>query len=396
MPERTRNPMPEFKAYIEKLCEEGGRGACSAEEARAAGFMREKLEALGLDVTVQRFRTCSSFALPVLFHILVAFLGAILIGCCPVTAMLLIGLAAVSFTGEYTCRWRILSRILPTRVSQNVIGRHRPEDPQRTIILSGHLDSAQAGLIFQPRLVQLFSKKRTSTGPLFPLATAMVLLFLVALISAFGGEGALLTLIDWLAAVVLVVSGVLMVQWMRAENVPGANDNASGIAGVLTLAESIMKKIPKKTEFYFIGFGAEEPHLTGSIEFVRAYSHRFDPENTYIINMDGIASGKLHYTTGEGIIWPQSYPDQELSILARTLTRAGKRFADIQPVIPKGHTDALPFAMAGFKVISLVCLEENGAPTNYHQPGDSSENMHWEHTELALEFIEAIVAAVRV
>lgn len=380
---------------IEELCREGHRATGSPQEARAADYMHEQLSSLGCEVLRQRFATPRTFGGVVLIHVAVGLLAAALIPCCAFWATILLAITTYSFFGETTCRWHLLRRLLPSGTSQNVIGRYRPKTVSRTVIVAGHLDSAQAGLIFHPRLTGRAGGQLTSVGPLFPTFAALLLLSLVAVISAFGGTGTFLAVLDWVGVLVLVVTALLMIQWMRAEPVPGANDNASGIAATLEMARTLLADKPDGTEFLFVGFGAEETNLTGSLEFVREFGHQFDRENTFVINFDGVAAGAPHLVTDEMLMIPQSYPDQELIVLARSLARSPESPVALKPARIQGHTDALPFALAGFKAMSLVCLEENGIPINYHTPQDSPDRMPYDHTDRILAFADSLVAALR-
>ncbi|RJO71916.1 MAG: M28 family peptidase [Myxococcales bacterium] len=391
----TEAPQPAIKAYVEKLCESGHRGTGTPEEAAAAAWLREKFEALGLETTVQPFKTPPSLPFVVLSHLIIALTGAAFIGCCPTLALLLIAFATVSFVGEYTCRWHWLRPLLSRRESRNVIGRWRPERPKRTIVFSGHLDSANQGLIFHPRLARLTAEDKLGLGPLAPTILGLLLLLLVAIIVSFGGSGAFLTLLDWLGAIILVISAVLMAEWMLGPFVPGANDNASGVAAALVLAERYMAEKPDDTEFYFIGFGAEEPNLVGAKAFLDEYGHRFDPESTYFINFDGIAAHRVNVVTSEAVMIPQAYPDQELVVFARRQIRAEERFRHIGVTGIKGHTDVLPFALAGFKSLSLVAMDGWGIPINYHTVNDHPAAMTYEQADLALDFAQGLVQRIR-
>jgi acetylornithine deacetylase/succinyl-diaminopimelate desuccinylase-like protein len=390
-PERTSR----VKKDIETLCKDGHRGTCSIEELRAAEWMGKQLEEFGLNVTLQRFSTPRTFGSLVLIHVVVALLAAALIPCCPIWSVLILGLTIYSFYGEASARFHILRRVLPQGISQNVIGHYKPEQVERTIIFGGHLDSAQAGLIFHPRLTANATGSMAAFGPLFPTFAAMLLLALIAIVRAFDGGGWLLDVLDWIAVVVLIITAALMVQWMLAKPVPGANDNASGIAATLEMARTLMAKKPERTELVFVGFGAEEANLSGSIAFVNEFGHRYDKDKTFVLNFDGIAAGAPYFVTGEMLNTQQRYVDQELIVLTRSLARSPQTPTTVAPALIQGHTDALPFGHAGFKAVSLVGLEKNGVPLNYHGPLDAPELMPYDFTEQTLLFADSIVAALR-
>lgn len=382
------------KKHVEQICSFGPRLACSEQEEKAASYMKEEMEKLGLEVKTHRFRTHTTFGGYVLLPVLLALFGAVMIPCCPFTSIIILLLAIVGFYGEYTARRHFIRRFFPGKISRNVVGHYKPENPKYTLIFSGHLDSAQGGMLFSPKLAEKATGGPKIVGPLFPTFASMIILFLVALITWFGGSGWLVDIFDWVASIALILTVLLMIQWMRSDTVIGANDNASGIAAALVMAETLMAEKPEDVELYFIGFGAEENNLGGSRAFVHELGHNFDPETTYVINVDGIASGKLKYVTHEMMMIPQTYPDQELIVMARALSRT-EEFDGVIPAKIEGHTDALPFALRGFKAVSLICTEDNGIPLNYHSLGDTPENMKWDQTERSMMFVEALVKKIR-
>ncbi len=383
---------------VEEICKFGPRRVGSPEEEHAALWLENGLKESGFGVTMQRFEAPKSMGMIVLVHLLLALLASCLLPFYPELSLLILLVTLHSFIGEFTGRWQVLRGLVPTIHSSNVVGHYKPERPKRTIIVSAHLDTAQAGWLFSPALTRLVSREngQFTVGPLFAPFLAMLVLALVALILSFDGESDLLTILHWLSGFVILIAAGLMAQWSFAPAVTGANDNASGIAGVLWLAQQVGKKLPNDTEFYFVGFGGEESHLSGSLAFIKATQNRLNRNHTYMINLDGIAAGKLGFVTHEAILVPQAYPDQELVVLARNLVRNNGPFSEIAATRIQGHTDALPFALYGIKALSLVALENNGIPLNYHTEKDRPELMTWQDTELALEFSQALIAAIRV
>ncbi len=78
------------------------------------------------------------------------------------------------------------------------------------------------------------------------------------------------------------------------EDVEGADDNASGVAGLLEVAE-LISDVPTPYTIRFIAFGAEEAGLLGSQAYVDAMSDE-EIENTIaMINLDSIIAGDIAY-----------------------------------------------------------------------------------------------------
>lgn len=71
---------------------------------------------------------------------------------------------------------------------------------------------------------------------------------------------------------------------------PGANDNASGVAMLLNLAEHYSKNVPKKT-IVFMAFGAEESGILGSKYFTENPLFPLKQIN-FLINLDLLGTGE--------------------------------------------------------------------------------------------------------
>ncbi len=77
--------------------------------------------------------------------------------------------------------------------------------------------------------------------------------------------------------------------------VDGANDNASGTALTLALAESWASH-PASADICFVGFGAEELGLFGSREFVKMLGEQGQLDQvTAMLNLDAIGDGRAPY-----------------------------------------------------------------------------------------------------
>ncbi len=79
--------------------------------------------------------------------------------------------------------------------------------------------------------------------------------------------------------------------------VPGANDNGSGIATLLTIAEEIADREYPFT-VRFIGFGAEELGLHGSQHYVGQLSEEEIDSTVAMLNFDALGSGPQTATLG--------------------------------------------------------------------------------------------------
>lgn len=141
---------------------------------------------------------------------------------------------------------------------------------------------------------------------------------------------------------------------------PGALDNASGVAAMLTIAEQLMDNPNPEYDYYFIAFNGEEEGLYGSGAF--AAEGVLSPTQFHMINLDMVGASeeiKLEVaSTGE-----QSIPYQD--IFFSEALAAGLDVIKTD----KGSSDHVPMEAVGFKAISLTELDKR----YYHTPKDTIE-----------------------
>jgi len=162
----------------------------------------------------------------------------------------------------------------------------------------------------------------------------------------------------------------------------GADDNASGCAGLLAIAEALMQHPPRRTVL-FVGFGAEEQGLIGSKAFVK------DPpiglgRVIAMLNMDmiGRAEGRPLLIGGTG-----SSPEWR-HLLQRTSNFFGKAFSTQADGF--GPSDHASFYAEGIPVLFLW----TGTHVDYHKPSDDPEKIDAEGLEHATKVALTLVRGI--
>jgi len=147
------------------------------------------------------------------------------------------------------------------------------------------------------------------------------------------------------------------------EIMPGANDNASGVAVVLGLAEALIKSpVKPKRSVLFICFGAEEQGVMGSKYYVE--NPYFPLEKTIcFINLDAVGAGNQL-----NALSAQNFPE-----LWGFIKRANEKYTH-RLVFPRyflnigrPRLDAARFLWAGVPSISFSAF---GTPSYYHVTKD--------------------------
>jgi hypothetical protein len=162
----------------------------------------------------------------------------------------------------------------------------------------------------------------------------------------------------------------------------GADDNASGVAGLLELAryfESNRKK--EKYNFLFIAFSGEELGLFGSKYFTEHPTIDLTKVN-YMINMDMI--GRLDPTTkslavsgiGTSPVWETELKNLSKGTLNIKTDSAG--------VGPSDHTS---FYLKNIPVLHFF----TGSHSDYHKPSDDFDKINYAGEREVLELIVRLV-----
>ena len=146
---------------------------------------------------------------------------------------------------------------------------------------------------------------------------------------------------------------------------PGANDNASGTAAIVTLAEYYAQNRPEY-DMYFIAFSGEDANLRGSEYYVE---HPVVPlaQIKYLFNIDMIGDNNpVQYceVSDEGM---RGYD------LMETINKENRYFKGLNRGELAGNSDHYPFALQHVPCI-LFENEEGDAFQYYHTTFDTYEN----------------------
>jgi len=168
--------------------------------------------------------------------------------------------------------------------------------------------------------------------------------------------------------------------------IPGANDNASGIAMILDMARYYALHPPRYT-MVFIAFSGEEAGLVGSYHFVNELDQWFDPSHIrFVVNMDLMGSGQDGIMAVNGKIFKEEFDMlTKLNEQKQLLTKVKKRGK-------AANSDHYFFSENGIPAFFFYLM---GTYTFYHEIDDSPENLtldiHYDKSFLLIrEFIDTL------
>lgn len=161
----------------------------------------------------------------------------------------------------------------------------------------------------------------------------------------------------------------------------GADDNASGVAGVIELARYFsLNGITEKTNFLFMTFSGEELGLVGSKKWCENPTYPLNKVN-YMINLDMI--GRLNDSTKKLLIYGTGTSDAWIPTLDRLATNFSVKY-DSSGI---GPSDQTSFYLKDIPVIHFF----TGQHGDYHKPTDDANKINIPGESSILELIVDMV-----
>jgi hypothetical protein len=379
---------------IRELCSFEERGPGTDAERRAANALAGRLRGMGRRAEIEPFFAHPQYALVHLIHAVLGIAGSLLAAVQPAVGFALVLIAAASTYLDLNTRLYLVRSLLFRRVSQNVVSPGKRPDAPARLILMAHYDAPRTGYIFSKaakRIRRLPERTRLALGP-FRLFFWLGLFPLLPILGArmAGLDATWLNAVQAVPTIVLIIAAFLLIDIALSEIVPGAYDNASGVAAVLSAAEDLTTEPPADLDVWIVFTGSEESLCEGSRAFVRSRRKELDRAATYFLNVDSVSSGQVAYEVSEGAVI--SFPHDRLLIeFCEALAAAGAADDGAGPIRHPLLDDALPPRIRKFRTITLRTTDEAGnlAPW-YHTHDDVPERVDPTALRQATEFVIAL------
>jgi hypothetical protein len=281
---------------------------------------------------------------------------------------------------------RYLRRALPKHEATNVVTAVGPEDAERTIVLVAHHDAAHSGLVFHPAIPELAD----SAGLIEGADTSPPLMWPIIGGPAAVAAGSLL------GSRLLVRAGALVSALFAAEMadigsrrvVPGANDNATGVAVLVAMARALREQPLERTRVMLVST-SEEANCFGMQAFGERHFPELPVESTFVLSVDTVGSPHLCVLRGEGMRGMRDYPPRSLGLMDGTAEELG---IHLYPGLRlRNATDGCIPLAAGYECASLASCTDLKQPANYHWRTDVPENVDYGSVADAVRLAEAVV-----
>ncbi len=353
------------------------RDSAGPGERASADWAADRLRQLGADdVRVESYRYQSTFAYAQGAHFAAGALAALR------GRRLLAAAALASFELDYSGRAQWLRAVLPAGDGANAIGRLPARGQRtRTLVLVAHHDAAKTGLMWDPRMLAAGDAAAERTGK----RASLALLPELALLGAVVGGPRLRRV----AAAILGTAVALTADQARSPTVPGANDNASGVAGVLAVAGRLAHDRPAGLEVVVLLCGSEESGMGGMGAWMRSEGQALDSATTLVLGLDTVGSGEPVVLEAEGGLWAVRYREEDVAFAELAANTAGVRLRRWRL---GAWTDPVLARLGGLPTVSLLSVRQGGFP-NYHLPQDTPEQVDYGCLEACVNASAAIARA---
>ncbi|MGE5375377.1 MAG: M28 family metallopeptidase [Bacteroidota bacterium] len=356
-------------------------------EREGAEYAHDQFKTLGLDPVWETFRSARSIFLPHVIGaglMLAAFFIYPLGGRLTATiAALLSILVLVSELQELGFRDNLYRRILPKGESQNVHAVIQPAgEHKQDLVLVGHMDSQRTPFIFRsPRHVYVYDKLTTV---FFITFIAQTLLYALSIFVPWSWA--------WYATIPTAISALLMIaMFAEADFTPftaGANDNASAVGMVLTLAEYFKWNPLQNTRVLAVCTGCEEVGHFGMIDFYRRHRRELKHPKAVVFEMLGCAGPT--WLTKEGIIVPFK-ADPDLVKMVEKLAADHPEWQARASHVSGGNSEMADAVRFKVPAITFFGLSPQGIPPYWHQKADTFDKMDPEVMERTWNLTTALI-----
>ena len=366
-----------LREVVEKLAPVD-RPPCSDGERHAAAWIADRLRDAGCDVSVEHEDAWGTWPPNLTALGLVGTFGALLVMFKRrLRGALYAAVALAGLVDEIQNGPRIFRRVFRRRKrTVNVVAVAGDTTASKTLVVHAHHDAAQTGVIFdqgwattlheiRPDMVSMEKRQL----PQWWLGVIAPVLTIVSAVTRWRRPA------RW--ALVLGAAGTgLVANIMRSPTVPGANDNLSGVAALVGLAEALKRRPIEGLRVMLVSAGAEESFQEGIRAFVERHRDELDPATTSFVNVDTIGSPHLVLVEGEGPVWTETYAGADLrDLVAGCAVDRGIELH--RGTIVRASTDGIVPSRAGYPTATLISMMPWGLPGNYHLMTDTPGNVEY-------------------
>jgi len=367
-------------------------------ERQVAESLVERLRRLGCRAEVQPVSATSSYALPIGLLSGAGLVAGLIAGPGGRTgrrrssrwaSAAVAAAAAAAITDDVAGGAHWFRRVaIPRRQAYNVVAYGGDPTAERTVVVLAHHDAAPSGMVFDQRptrwvarrFPERFAEVNTSPPLWWPVIAGP------ALVAAGAVTGS-----RWLRRGGMALSATslaAMIDIGRRPAVPGANDNLSGVAALVCIAEAMHRDPVAGLRVVFVSAGAEEALQEGIRGFARQHFAELGGQ-TWFINFDSVGSGRLVLLEGEGPVRMRDYAQPFRDFVAGCAADQGIPL--LRGLRSRNSTDSEVPRRHGFPVATIVSLDHHKLITHYHLDTDIPDHVDLDSVAAAARLGETVI-----
>jgi len=380
-----------LRSEIAALLDHRGRGPGTDAERRSANHLRARLEAIGRDAHMEPIIVRPEWTQVLILHALLgvaASLGSVFAP----TAATILAFAVLSSALAYLTGFSTLGAALsPRRASQNVVSVERSGKPG-TLFLLAHYDSSRNGGLLARALrpiEALAGRLRIGPGGFFVLA--LFVIFACCGLRSLEFAGPALAAAQFVPTAMMLLGAAALADGRTSDFVPGANDNASGVALALVLTQRFGGRL-EHFDLAVLFTGAHEGLALGARGWARRHRRGFDKRSTIFLNLDAVGHGEPAFAIREGVMFPSSTN----STLIGICESLGDENSDSPPrrITRAVPSDAAALRERGFPALTLTAVDEGGRNPHRHLPSDLAEAIDGRTLERSERLAAALIERI--
>jgi hypothetical protein len=349
----------DLRADIDALIDVGRRAPGSDAERRAAAYLKRRLEGLGREAEVESVDVWPGWPLAYALLAAAAVVGSVLSVSVPALGAALALVAALLTFLDAGVLLPTLRRLLGRRASQNVVSWGDRDKPGM-LLLVAHYDAGRGGIAFgqkaEARRAAFGNLVRRPIGPLEPLLWAELAVLVCCVLRLATLSGFLLTVVQFIPTVLLIIAVALLLDIALSPTQAGENDNATGAALALRLAERFGGGRLDHFDVHVLLTGGQKAVAAGSRSFLKRHKRELSRERTVILNLDAVGSGTVRYTSREGpLVAIKSHP--QLIQLCQGIAEddEDENAFGARPIVNRSPSDGYAARSAGLPAITIGC-----------------------------------------
>ncbi len=356
------------------------RGASTHSERAAAEYIRDRFQVWTLNSSIDDFHTHGNthllFACYFGESLVVAILGHLMPWLGFAYGLVVFTMFFIEHSG-----YELLGRFLPRFDTQNVSARFLSSKPKQTVIVTAHYDSPKTGLLHDE-------------GPGARLMHAIILACMCLVIVSCAAEALGVFnewtvrpdfVVRWGAALILTSLAMRLVM-IDAQNdyLRGAIDNASGVAAMLGLAQSLTEHPPEQTDVWLVATGSNDAWMSGMRRLLS--TEKLNKGNTYFVDIDEVGRGQMAYVERVGVLGRH-----------KPTKTHGKAERPVKPeLLSSSKATAMPsdayVALArGYQAMAITTVPDKRTPDAWSEYDDRPGEIDYDTVEQAGELVEGII-----